>query len=125
MRKILLLVIVVFTFLACKKNFQNDGLTGKWKLTEFLADPGSGSGTWHAVDLSKPQYLEFRADGMLIYSPTDPDNSEQYKVTSDSTMIFSRGSENLTIWYHLSGNILTLNFPCIEGCGLKYIAVKP
>ncbi|MEO9021900.1 MAG: hypothetical protein ABI237_04245 [Ginsengibacter sp.] len=125
MRKVLLLVIVAVAFSACKKDFQNNGIIGKWKLTRFLADPGDGSGTWQPADLFKPQYLEFTADGMLIYSPTNPNNLERYNVTSDSTMIFSRNNEDLSIGYHVAGNILTIHFPCFEPCGLEYIAVKP
>jgi hypothetical protein len=125
MVKFILMAVMVLAVAGCKKNssVEDGGLIGKWKLTESYADPGDGSGTWHMADPSNPQYLEFRDDGRLIFSPADMYDSDHYQVTSDSTMNFIRGSESFPMRYHLSENMLSLFPPCIEGCGLKYISV--
>ncbi len=119
------MAVMVFAVAGCKKssNVENSNLIGKWKLTESLADPGDGSGTWQMADPSNPQYLEFKNDGRLIFSPTGMYDSDHYQVSSDSTMIFLRGRESFPMRYHLSENMLCLFPPCIEGCGLKYISV--
>jgi hypothetical protein len=123
MRKVLLiLVLVVSVFSACKKEIQDNDLTGKWKLTEYLADPGDGSGTWRPA--SNSQFIEFLEDGTLIFSPSGQYDSKRYNVTSDSTIIFSGGPYDSPIRYNLSGNMLTLNPQCIERCGMKYVKVS-
>lgn len=123
MRNILLLVLVAFTFAACKKDVQNSGLVGKWKLTEYLADPGDGSGTWQPADPSNPQYIEFKKDGTVNYSSTATNSSARYEITSDSTMTFFSDAGDSPFRYQLSGNALSLTPPCIEPCGQKYIRV--
>ena len=123
MKKVALLILVVFAFSACKKDIKNSELIGKWKLIESLADPGDGRGTWQPSDPSNPKYIEFLKDGTLMFTPSGQYDSERYEITSDSTMTFFRGSGNSTMRYHMSGNLLTLNSPCIEACGSKYIKV--
>lgn len=126
MKKIILLAIVVFSVTACKKNArsENSSIVGKWKLSESLADPGDGSGTWQAADPLHPRYLEFKKDGTLSISPNNIYNADHYQLTSDSTMIFLRGAENFPFRYHFSETILILYPPCDEPCGEKYIAVQ-
>lgn len=122
MKRVLLLVFVAFAFSACKKEVRDTDLIGKWKLTEYLADPGDGSGTWQPAPNS--QFIEFVKDGTLIFSPTGQYDSKRYNVTSDSTMIFSGDSYDYPMRYNLSGNLLTLKPQCIEACGMKYIKVS-
>lgn len=126
MKKFFLLAAVVLAFASCKKNTQaeNESIAGKWKLSESFADPGDGSGTWQAADPLHPSYLEFKKDGRLIFSPSNIYNADHYQVTSDSTIIFLRGSESFHIRYQFSKTMLTLYPPCIEGCGERYLAVK-
>jgi hypothetical protein len=126
MKKIFLVASVVCLVIACKKNvaFHNSGIVGKWKLTEFLSDPGDGSGSWQAADRWHPRYLEFNSDGTLTILPDNIYNSDHYQLTSDSTMIFMRGSQNFPMWYYFSETSLTLHPPCFEACGERYIAVK-
>ena len=126
MKKVFFLAAVICFVTGCKKNIQveNSSLAGKWKLQEYLADPGDGSGTWQAADPLHPGYLEFKKDGTLIFSPNNIYNSDHYQLTSDSTMIFLRGSDNFPMRYHFSETLLTLYPPCIEPCGERYIAIK-
>src|SRR5450432_1238437 len=110
---------------SCKKNTiplpVNNGIVGKWKLTESYADPGNGSGTWHQADPSKPSYLTFHTDGSLATTPYNVYNADHYKMTSDSTMIFYSGSDSSNIQYTLTHSLLSIYPPCIEGCGERYI----
>lgn len=121
--RVILMVLALSAFLACKKNSDDLrlGLIGKWKLSEWYADPGDGSGTWQHADPSNPQFLEFTASGKLIFSPSNVYLADHYKVTSDSTMIFSHGSESYNIRYMLGESLLAIYPPCIEGCGDKYV----
>lgn len=124
--KSLLFVLALSVIVACKKNtrVENNSLVGKWKLTESYADPGDGSGKWQKTDPSNPHYLEFTSDGKLISWPADIYNSDHYQVTSDSTMIFIRGTERFPMRYIFTKTLLTLFTPCIEVCGSKYIPVE-
>jgi hypothetical protein len=126
MKKVLVLAVLVCSVTACEKNIQlhNSSIVGKWKLSEYLADPGDGSGTWQPADPSHPGYLEFNVDGTLTISPYNIYNSDHYQVTSDSTMIFLRGSESFPMGYHFSETLLTLHPSCIEACGERFIPVK-
>ena len=126
MKKVFIWAVVVCSVTACKKSLRlyNSSIVGNWKLSEYLADPGDGSGTWQPADPSHPGYLEFKADGTLIMSPYNIYNSDHYQVTSDSTMIFLRGSESFHMWYHFSETLLTLNPLCYEACGERYIPAK-
>jgi hypothetical protein len=126
MKKVFLFAALMCSVTACKKNIQvdNSSIVGKWKLSEYLADPGDGSGTWQPADPLHPGYLEFKKDGTLSISPNNIYNSDHYQLISDSTMIFIRGSENFPMRYHFSKTLLTLYPPCIEACGERYIAVQ-
>lgn len=126
MKKVFLIVIVFFAVTGCEKSARvsNNSLIGKWKLSESHADPGNGSGTWQLADPLNPSYLEFKNDGTLVFSPYNIYNSDRYQVTSDSTMIFFRGSESFNFRYTFSKTTLSLYPPCIEACGSRYIAVQ-
>jgi hypothetical protein len=126
MKKLFLFATVLFSVAACERTTPvgNNSLIGKWKLSESLADPGDGSGTWQLADPLHPSHLEFKNDGTLSFSPYDIYNSDRYQVTSDSTMVFFRGSESFNMRYNFSKTILSLYAPCIEACGSRYTAVQ-
>jgi hypothetical protein len=126
MKKVFLLAAVLFSVAACEraKPVVNNNLIGKWKLSESLADPGDGSGTWRVADPLHPSYLEFKNDGTLSFSPYNIYNSDRYQIISDSTMIFFRGSESFNMRYKFSKTLLSLYAPCIEACGSRYIPVQ-
>jgi hypothetical protein len=56
MKKVFLLAALICYVTACKKDIQvkNSSIIGKWKLSESLADPGVGSGTWQPADPLHP-----------------------------------------------------------------------
>ena len=50
-KNLILLTVILFSLVACKKTVtqnSNSSIVGKWRLSEYLADPGDGSGTWHS-----------------------------------------------------------------------------
>jgi hypothetical protein len=127
MKNFILVAAVLCSLVACKKavtQFSNSSIVGKWKLSEYLADPGDGSGTWHSAASLDPSYLEFKEDGTLSVSPYSVYSCDHFQVTSDSTIIFFRGSEKFDRWYHFSKTLLTLSGGCIEACGGRYIPAQ-
>ena len=127
MKNLVLMTAILFSLVACKKTDNqtiNRSIIGKWKLSESLADPGDGSGTWHPVDSSNPIYLEFKKDGTLIVSPYMVNSWDHFQLTSDSTIIFFSGSQQFTRGYHFSMTLLTISGGCIEACGGRYIPVE-
>ncbi len=128
MKNFILLTAILFSLADCQKattQTVNNSIIGKWKLSEYLADPGDGSGTWHAASSTLgSSYLEFKEDGTLNVSPLSPNSWDHFQLTSDSSIIFFSGGNQSSWGYHFSNTLLTLYGPCIEACGERYIPVK-
>jgi len=126
MKKILLLAGIAVCMAACKRStVERSGIVGKWKLTEYLADPGDGSGTWQPANPSPPSYLEFKNDGtMSSYTPPLQYAASHYRLTSDTTFTLIRGTDSIRQYYRINGANLTIEGGCIERCGERYVAVK-
>lgn len=127
MKKIVLLIAAFFSLVACEKiatKTENNSIVGKWKLSEYLADPGDGSGTWQPAASSNPSYLEFKEDGRLIVSPSSVYSWDHYQLASDSTIILFRGTDQFIRSYHFSKTLLTLSGGCIEACSERYIPAQ-
>lgn len=111
---------------------QNEGLEGKWKMTEYLADPGDGSGQWQVVKDPMAHTIEFKADGKFIETKGEGTSSvplfDAYKILDEQRieMIPINKSEKSHIWYYsnTASDKLTLSYGCIEACSGKYVAVK-
>ncbi|TCD00289.1 hypothetical protein EZ449_20785 [Pedobacter frigidisoli] len=123
MKKALLLLVIVTGFLysSCKKT--DDGLGeiyGKWKLTETLNDPGDGSGKYMRVK-GDSKNLTLLNTGQIT-GDAMPDLMTFRILDSTRLEISTRNySMPLTYYYKVTAKTLTLNPPCIEGCGLKFI----
>lgn len=124
MKKIyLFLVIITLTYLGCKKDVASDGpgeIYGKWRLTETLNDPGDGSGKYMKVT-GDAKYLILDKSGKI--SGEALSDSFSFKVIDSVRVeIFSNTYKMpITYRYKVSARSLTLNPPCIEGCGLKFV----
>lgn len=57
MKNFILFTAILFSSVACKKSAtqtSNSSIIGKWELSEYFADPGDGSGTWHSAASLNP-----------------------------------------------------------------------
>ncbi|MBO9612576.1 MAG: hypothetical protein J7619_07780 [Dyadobacter sp.] len=111
---------------------ENNGLVGKWKIVEYLADPGDGSGTYQAVTDDVAHIIEFKENGEFVEKKAQGQSSvplfNAYKVLDDKRieLIPIDKTAPSHIWYYsdLSTSKLTLGYGCIEACSGKYIAVE-
>ncbi|WP_316816693.1 hypothetical protein [Pedobacter nyackensis] len=107
-------------FTACKKNEEGTGkLYGNWKLKETLADPGDGSGRY--IMVKEDKYLKMSPSGKITGDAL-PGLSDFKIVDSVRIEVYSKNTNQNSIFYYtVTGNTLTLNPPCTEACGLKFI----
>ena len=117
-------------------NPENPGLIGTWLLVEQYADPGDGSGEYQNVDSEKAiEFLEegiFKSNGELCDLNSEAGDNTSGTYVMNDTIISQFSSENylipdgcntedFKIYYHLEEGSLVLSYPCIEGCGQKYL----
>src|SRR5690242_618800 len=121
-----LIVAAIVSVVSCSKDvIKNDQLYGKWQLVEYYADPGDGSGTWHAPE--QPSAVEFTKTGKFIQY-NNINVTWHFTVLSDSALQLNtnNSSQSYTYRYKLKDDntILFLYRPCTEGCGYKYRAIN-
>lgn len=120
---ILLLVFSVAIFACEKKDPGTDGpgeIYGRWKLRETLADPGDGSGKYEKVT-GKTKYLVVDASGTMSGDAL-PDLQSFKILDSVRIEVFSKTyMKSLPYMYKVSAKTLTLNPPCFEGCGFRFV----
>ncbi len=115
--KLALIFCAVFT--GCSEEKINEGLIDRsWHLTEVLADPGNGSGTYQPVD--SELVLLFFSNGTFGSTESLCNNNET-GGTYDSTRIYPSGCD-YSMTYELIEETLYVYPPCIEPCGMKYLA---
>jgi hypothetical protein len=125
MKKILLILLAAASiiYVSCKKTDDSDGpgeVYGKWKLTETMQDPGDGSGkyikvTGDAKYITLDKSGKFEGDAipeLLTFKILD---SVRMEVTGKNQ------SQPYNYRYKVSAKSLTLNPPCIEGCGFRFV----
>ncbi len=117
-----LTIIVLFAYCDQAQEEENEGITGIWRLTEVLADPGDGSGVFREVESGKE--ITFYEDGtvksngqLCRMSDDDTNPTEGYYSLEDSTII----SGDCTLQFKIESGILIIHYPCIEPCGEKYV----
>ena len=111
-------------------NASSTGLVGVWKLTQILADPGDGSGTF--MNVSSNKTIQFNTDGSLTSNGLICDMSIETNVPSSGTYsltemtIISAGCDNsgLLINFELNSSSLIINYPCFEPCRAKYVKMQ-
>ena len=110
----------------------NKGLEGKWKMTDYLADPGDGSGKWQTVKDPMAHTIEFGADGKFTETKGEGTSSvplfNSYKILDEQRieMIPIDKSQKSHIWFYnnTASDKLTLSYGCIEACSGQYVAVE-
>lgn len=120
--KTFLISSVFFSSCAKEPEVVKRTIAGNYLLTELLADPGNGSGTFTAVSSSKT--LTFGTNNSInsngdICSMGSDANQPSFGTFSlqDSTISVNNC---FVIDFELNGNELILSYPCIEPCKAKY-----
>jgi hypothetical protein len=134
MRKILILNLVLFGLaLACaddteaESGQQSNTLIGTWRLTEIMADPGDGSGTFTPVTSSRS--LTFNKDGsftcngdICTFGAQAGNATTGTYTLADSTWQSPFCADpGFKYTFKLNGDTLILNYVCIEPCRAKYL----
>ncbi|WP_298516469.1 hypothetical protein [uncultured Kordia sp.] len=135
MKKLLLLLVIATLFISCNTNddapiSQEVSLLGNWRLVEYLADPGDGSGEYIAITSDKT--LTFNSNGeitsnyslcnMLVIVDPEPSSGTYSTTTGIIDVPNCPNASPLAIRFETSneGNLI-IYYPCIEGCSEKYI----
>ena len=122
--KTLFIALISVCITACgKEKKSHSGVVGRWQLVERYVSIG-GPGSWQKPDPKNPQFVTFEMSGAVRFEPGDQYSATSYRITSDSTMVMIRGTEEFPYRYKLLDKKLELHPPCIEGCGSRYIAVE-
>lgn len=123
---LLLLMAVIITAGCSSQNTKvaSPTLVGKWQLTETLSDPGDGSGKWMPAEKDSKQLVEFGKDGSV--SGNAMPETSHYTITDSIHLALTQQGNTapITYRYKVAQNTLTLNPPCREACGMRYIRVK-
>ena len=133
MKNYFAVVIMILISLGCNEeetlNPENE-LFGTWRLTEVLADPGDGSGTFQPTTIDKT--MTFAAEGTIFTNlALCPFSSNINKsVTGAYTFEDNRGvitptdCPDYTLDFELSESNLIIYLPCIEPCAEKYEKIR-
>lgn len=136
MKSIYTLLLVVFLF-SCSSDqiskSESSEYIGRWKLIQTGYgdyDPVTGEFVYTNSDITNGHVIQFHSNG-YIETPMDycqTNNSSVYlypyfvENKSIKPECFS-GDENF-IEYHLAGDTLIIDGPCVEGCREKYIRTE-
>ncbi len=137
MKKIFLLLITTALVISCNTNDDTStpeevSLIGNWRLIEYLADPGDGSGVFTAIDSNK--MVTFNPNGeitsnyslcnMLVIVEPEPSNGTYSTVTGEIDVPNCFNASPISIKFEISdeGNLI-IHYPCIEGCSEKYVKI--
>jgi hypothetical protein len=129
MKKILFTLFVAGILFSCNNDDDsntNVEITGNWKLIEVLADPGGGSGTFSSVESEK--IITFKNGGIITSNGNLCDMSissasQTSGTYSNSELNFNSpecNNPDYNYTFEQNGNILIINYPCIEPCQAKY-----
>jgi len=143
--RLLFALTLLLTVIACKNDGaeplddaakramkENNGLIGKWRIVEYLADPGDGSGTYQQVNDGFAHTIEFKENGEFVDTKGQAQSSvplfNAYKILDSQRieLIPIDRSQPSHTWYYseLSATKVTIGYGCIEACSGKYIAVE-
>lgn len=128
-KSILLLSALFIVFSSCKK--EDDVIvigdhvrsSDTYLLTEILADPGDGSGTFQPVESNK--YIKFHSDSTVT------SNGELCRMSIETNMpttgTYSMADSTISsadcndFHFELNGNELIVYYQCIEACQAKFL----
>lgn len=125
-----LLFLLIAINISCGKDNEttaDNDLIGTWKLTEILSDPGDGSGTYNPVESNR--ILTFNTNGSVTSNgsfcnmgiETGTWDSANWSLSDSSITVSDCYTDQFSIRFELSENIIELYYPCIEPCGMKFV----
>lgn len=109
------LILILFNF-ACSEEETETSFTGKWYLTEYLADPGDGSGKW--TKAQDKRYMILNADGTISGNAFAVNST--YRIIDEKQVEFTSGNNIRIYFYKFGPGSLELMGGCIEACGSRY-----
>lgn len=124
MKKFIFFSIILF--LSCSKDSvklpkRDLPLTGKWILTETLADPGDGSGKWTKADKPNYYFIQFNSDKTINTNVYDGFGNPIKYMNTDSTLnLIYSGGGSILLNYKIDDPYLTITGGCYEACGSKF-----
>lgn len=127
MKKLLIATVYLSACLLCTCAKSSDtaagnSITGKWILTETLADPGNGSGQWKPAAMPGYYYAQFNADSSFEgNSYTGTGAIKRYSLQRNNMLhLIDSNGRDYTYSYTLVSTSLTITGACIEACGSKF-----
>jgi hypothetical protein len=130
MKKTLFILLSLGILYSCNNDDDSNSnveLIGNWKLIEVLVDPGDGSGTFNSVVSDKIITFEndetITSNGNLCDMSISSD-AQTSGIYSNSEMTFNStdcNNSNYDYTFEQNGNVLIINYPCIEPCQAKYL----
>lgn len=120
-----ILLMLCITFVGCAPHTTQaitKRLQGTWKLTATLNDIGDGKATWKAAGGNA--YAKFNSDGSI--SGTALTEATNYQITDSTHMALTikNNAQPVAYRYQLKANMLLLQPPCREACGIRFIRIK-
>lgn len=106
---------------ACNKKVTqtNASLTGMWKLTEEINDPGDGSGTWKPTK-NTSGFIRFKKDSTIETNVSFIEGLSSYTVDMDKITFSAPNKASYTYRYLLDNKLLEIYPNCFEKCGLRF-----
>jgi hypothetical protein len=143
MKKLICATFIVLFIVTCKKSSQdmqpsntgiiignkspvdsNASIIGKWQLSAYQSDGGSGDVSWHPADTLNNGYVIFNSDSLIFQTNVEKDTA-LYKITQPGVFFLYRGVDSFKIVYSLSPTLLTFsNAYCSEACADRFIRVQ-
>jgi len=119
-------MLILFLITSCDKenvNLDSKSLTGKWKLTESLADIGNGQSSWKEVSKKDIKRVEFKANGELA-GDAFPDYVS-YSIKDSVTISMTHKNQSIQNYtFRFEDNKLSMSpagpIMCIEACGSRF-----
>jgi hypothetical protein len=120
MKYVVFLPFLIASIAACDDNINSAVIIGQWKQTEFLIDPGDGSGTYQSFEGN--QIATFYSDSSATFTESfclsQGGQDGKNAVFTINTVYWS--DCELIYRYEIKDEYLFLYPPCIEPCGLKF-----
>ena len=122
--------LLVLAIVSCDTSSVDlSSINGTWKLSEVLADPGDGSGTFHSVSSSKK--ILFFQNGTFVsnsnicqFSTSTAGSSAGTFSLTSNTIEPANCSNSYPFTLDLVSNELIISYQCFEACREKYRKVS-